>query len=217
MPHNQGYMSLYGLCKAVTNYGIDDLIPKGEISRTTFPYGGIEIIVNSYQTVWKYTITPLSIRAELISGDCKPHTEESVLSNSWILCCCWISIKECWPDLYSKVAERSQTNLNSLYNIQNLRNIYLLLEEYDHDLKTGYLLAFGILNTKTLRMGSNCLGLGEKLDLIQLASYLKLYVNEDERCDWAYTGRDLYSHIQSKFNEGNIPSNPEIDILSDDY
>ena len=66
-------------------------------------------------------------------------------------------------------------------------------------------------------MGSNCLGLGEKLDLIQLASYLKLYVNEDERCDWAYTGRNLYSHIQSKFNEGNIPSNPEIDILSDDY
>ena len=206
MSESKHNMDTYSLCTALTNAdSIGEITAK--LSSTIMPYSGIEFNVTVYDQTWEYILSPLSIRSNLLNGDITDYRikRQSEIRNSWVLCCCWLVVQKCWPDLYYNVITpkdcgyyyRGLTQVRRLYTNDNL-SIFIQLEEYQKDMHNMYLLVSLILGNN-FKLGSNWKGTGSSINIlgdIENCS-LNLYVDDEERCDWNSSGRRLYYHMQS--------------------
>lgn len=215
-------MDLYALCKALTNfeYGTRPKVT-AEWSPQILPFRAARFTLFSFDHQWQFELSPLAVRAKLLDGG-KPLTsyershltEESVCSDLWVICCCWIAVRKTWPDLYQRMV--SHAPQVELYTPELLKTLLMLHEpdRYSH-CSTMYLLASVILGTKRFRAGSDWTD-GTDFRVVQRCSDLNLYQDGDEICDWAYMGRNLYRHMQSLFGQEETYDSSSDDDSSDD-
>ena len=186
-------MDIYGLVKALSNYGSP---PVGERL-----YSGLSFTVHSFDCVWEIQLNLSTVTMKLVEGESHvaQGTINSISTSPYLLTCCWIMVREFWPELYNEFA-KFQPEV-STYTIDLLKTLTSVVQ-YNSEWATLYLFVFAALSDHPIgREDSlNSIKMGRTdLCLKHCASDLELSVNDSTVVDWAYMGRNLWRHLVAHF------------------
>lgn len=142
-------METYALVKALSNFTVGTHLTARVNERYAPLDREIIFTVDAFRSEWTIVLTKTSVSMEWRGGEEPFSTAKtpvktwSLCDHPWVLCCCWILVRKCWPELYSSVREvRKSVDLYTLDLFKTLS----VLSEYKNEWFTLYLAAIALLH-----------------------------------------------------------------------